>query len=64
LSSTWGTSIAAEREQAQLAAQTAQYQADAKDRQGGAFAQPTNHHTTRNLAYFYTVALCCTIAAG
>ncbi|PVX84362.1 hypothetical protein [Paraburkholderia unamae] len=57
-------SIAAQREAAQLAAQTAQYQADAADRQSArSFAQSTNDHTARNLAYLYTVALFLTIGA-
>lgn len=56
--------IVMQREQNQLAAATAQIQADAADRQSArAFAQATNDHTARNLAYLYTVALFCTIAA-
>lgn len=56
--------IAMQREQNQLAAQTAQIQTDAADRQNArSFAQATNDHTARNLAYLYTVALFCTIAA-
>ncbi|MEX3972266.1 hypothetical protein [Paraburkholderia caribensis] len=56
--------IAMQREQNQLAAQTAAYQADATDRQGArAYAQATNDHTARNLAYLYTLALFCTIGA-
>lgn len=56
--------IAMQREQNELAAQTAQYQADATDRQGArAYAQSTTDHTARNLAYLYTVALFLTIAA-
>ncbi|WP_175982545.1 hypothetical protein [Caballeronia zhejiangensis] len=56
--------IAMQREQNQLAAQTAEYQADASDRQSArSYAQTANDHTARNLAYMYTVALFLTIAA-
>lgn len=56
--------IAMQREQNQLAAQTAQQQTDAADRQGArTFAQTTNDHTARNLAYLYTIALFLTIGA-
>jgi hypothetical protein len=56
------TDIAMTREQ--LAAQAALFQAEAADRQSArAFAQATNDHTARNLAYLYTVALFLTISA-
>lgn len=56
--------IAMQREQNVLAAQTAQYQADAADREGArSYAQTAGDHTARNLAYLYTVALFLTIAA-
>jgi hypothetical protein len=56
--------IAAQREAAQLAAQTAQYQADAADRQSArAMATADKEHTPRNLAYIYTFALIFVIAA-
>lgn len=56
--------IAMQREQNQLSAQTAQQQSDAADRQGArTYAQATNDHTARNLAYLYTIALFMTIGA-
>jgi hypothetical protein len=56
--------IAMQREQNALAAQTAQYQADAADRQSArGYAQATGDHTARNLAYMYTIALFATIGA-
>jgi len=55
---------AMQREANVLAAQTAQYQADAADRQSArGYAQATGDHTARNLAYMYTIALFLTIGA-
>jgi hypothetical protein len=56
--------IAMQREQNALAAQTAQYQADAVDRQSArTLAESDKDHTARNLAYLYTMALFGVIAA-
>ena len=57
--------IAMQREQNTLAAQTAQYQADAADRQSARTlaSSPNGDHTPRNLAYIYTFALIFVIAA-
>lgn len=56
--------IAMQREQNTLAAQTAQYQADAADRQSArTLAESDKDHTARNLAYLYTIALFGVIAA-
>lgn len=56
--------IALQATQSQLQATTAIAQTEATDRQGARqYAQATNDHTARNLAYMYTVALFLTIAA-
>jgi hypothetical protein len=56
--------IAMQREQNRLAAETAQQQAQFADLQNARqYATQNNDHTARNLAYLYTVALFCTIAA-
>lgn len=56
--------IAADREGAQLAAQTAQAQNDAADRQSArTYATTDKDHTARNLAYLYTFALFAVIGA-
>lgn len=56
--------IAMQREQNQLAAQTAQYQADAADRASArTLAAEDKDHTARNLAYLYTCALFAVIGA-
>lgn len=56
--------IAMQREQNQLAADTARQQAQFADLQSARqYATQNNDHTARNLAYLYTIALFCTIAA-
>lgn len=56
--------FAMQREQNRLAAETAQYQADAADRQSArAMAETDKDHTARNLAYIYTFALVFVLAA-
>jgi hypothetical protein len=56
--------IAMQREQNSLAAQTAQYQADAADRASARnLASEDKDHTARNLAYLYTGALFAVIGA-
>jgi hypothetical protein len=56
--------LAVTREQNQLVASTAQYQADAADRASARnLAAEDKDHTARNLAYLYTLALFGVIAA-
>lgn len=56
--------VAMQREQNVLAAQTAQYQEDAKDRQSArTMAESDKDHTARNLAYIYTFALVFVLCA-